>query len=74
MMTACVSSIPAQQPKRQVPENLLAECQDQAVAPDGKLSTLLRISVERSEQYAECKARHKSLSEFVRNINRSKDK
>lgn len=68
MLMACTSLIPVQQPKRLIPENLLTECQDQVIAADGRLSTVLRASIERSEQYKECKARHKSLSEFVRNV------
>ncbi len=53
--------------KRVPPENLLAECPAQAVASDGKFATILRTSIERSEQYQECKDKHKALSDWNRN-------
>jgi hypothetical protein len=67
MLMACVSTIPTQQPKRTIPESLLTACADQARAKDGKLSTILRTSIERSEQYEECKAKHKALADYTRN-------
>ena len=54
-------------PKRSLPQSLLVDCSEQVKAADGKLSTILRTSVERSEQYHECKQRHKALSEWVKN-------
>ena len=59
--------MPVQQPKRMLPESLLTECPDQAIASNGRISTILRASIERSEQYAECKAKHKALVDYVRN-------
>lgn len=54
-------------PHRILPQSLLTECQNQALAENGKLSTILRTSVERSEQYQECKLRHKALADWVIN-------
>ncbi|MBY0499992.1 MAG: hypothetical protein K2P74_10360 [Nitrosomonas sp.] len=56
------------------PASLLTECPEYARAPDGKLSTILRTSIERSEQYHECKSRHKALSDWARNDGTDKSK
>jgi hypothetical protein len=56
-----------QQPTRQLPESLLTECGFLTQAGDGKLSTILRVSIERLQQYEECKAGKKALIDFIRN-------
>jgi len=45
----------------------MTECGFLTQAGDGKLSTVLRVSIERSQQFEECKAGKKGLIEFIRN-------
>lgn len=58
--------MPTPQVNRMLPESLLVRCSEQIRAEDGKLSTILRVSIARSEQYAECEGRHRALADWVR--------
>lgn len=66
MMSGCGSLMTAPQIDRMMPESLMVRCSEQIKAEDGKLSTILRVSIERSEQYAECEGRHRALADWVR--------
>lgn len=66
MMSACDSLMPAPQIDRMMPESLMVRCSEQIQAEDGKLSTILRVSIERAEQYEECEGRHRALVDWVR--------
>jgi len=44
----------------------MVACEEQALAEDGKLSTILETSITRSEQYYKCSSNHKLLVEWIR--------
>lgn len=65
MLTACSSITPVQELPRTPPASLAAPCPDLPPASDGKLSTILENSLERSQMYYDCQSRHKALAEWA---------
>ncbi|MXS82258.1 hypothetical protein ABD07_03950 [Nitrosomonas oligotropha] len=65
MLTGCASTTNAPEEPRIPQASLIAECPDLPEASDGKLSTILTVSLERSQLYYDCQARHKALSEWA---------
>lgn len=47
--------------ERQIPVNMLTECQDLPEASDGSRATVLRTSVARTAMYRECRDTHNAL-------------
>ena len=45
----------------------MTDCGNLTQAGDGRLSTILRVSIERKHQYDECKAGKEALINFIRN-------
>ena len=65
VLTACASTTLAPQIYRTPPAAALTPCQDLPEAADGKLSTILRNSLERARMYHECQSRQAELTEWV---------
>jgi hypothetical protein len=67
-LTACASS--QNQLKTQTPANLTQPCADLApVETSFTIADLLEWSIETTNQYAECRNKHKALSEAINGIN-----